>query len=396
MSKNGDNDSVQQAFAREQTMKKVVFIIPTLGGGGAEKILVDMVHSLKDEFDITVLTIYDQGTYRERLGPGVNYRSISKKGGWFARNLLHRMLALLPPRFNYRLFVGGGYEVSIGFLEGLACKLASGASKQAKTVAWIHSDISGINPRHSAYVSHQDQTRSYNRFDHIVCVSQEAKDAFVRTVKPDRDPFVIRNPISRTDILRLAGEHPVSVPKTGFTFCAVGRLVPVKGFDRLLLALADLHQEGHPANLWLVGAGEEESKLKKLALELNIQDHVVFFGYQPVPYGIMAASDCCVSASHSEGFALAVAEALVLGKPVLATACTSLNELLNHGAYGLLVDNSQQGLYEGMKAVISQPTLAAQLAQQASQGGQAFETQGIYQQIKDLLNNKSRAMEDVS
>lgn len=366
-------------------MKRILFSIGSLEGGGAEKVLLDLVNRLCGQYDITVQTIYNEGLYREQLDSRVHYRSIIKKPTLNKKRVFHRLITYLPPKWTYRLLVGRGYDISVAFLEGISSKLISGGQGLARTVSWIHTDISTINPRHAGYWHHQDQARCYARFDQIVCVSGDAKKAFINTVNPPTEPEVIINPIDNQAIVNKAREAMNLPEKRGFTFCSLGRLVPVKAFDRVLRAVARLKQEGLPCCFWLLGEGAEGENLKALARELDIQDEVVFWGFQKNPYPILQSSDAYVCSSLQEGYPLAVAEALVLKKPVVATLCTGSREIINDGEYGLLTENSEEGVYQGMKACLNSPDTLLELQEKAVLGAASFDRDRAMQKVYDLF-----------
>ena len=100
----------------------------------------------------------------------------------------------------------------------------------------------------------------------------------------------------------------------------------------------------------------------------------------------MAGCDVIISSSISEGFPLVLCEALALGKPVIATRCTGNQDVLQDGRFGLLVDNTEEGLTEGMRRVLSDPELYADLKRKARAGTDSLEYDTIITQIQDLLN----------
>lgn len=362
----------------------ILFSIGSLEGGGAEKVLVGLANELCQHHQVTVQTIYNEGLYRDQLDPRVHYRSIIKKPSLNKKRVLHRLITWLPAFISYRLWVGGKYDVAIAFLEGLSSKLISGAGDDTKNVSWIHTNIKPIKPRHAGFTSHRDQARAYARFDRVVCVSGDVAKAFVETVQPTQQPLVIYNPIKGEEIQKKA-TLPASLPqKESFVFCSLGRLVPVKAFDRILHALSRLKLEGLDASLWLLGEGEEKQALTSLVAELGVLDRVVFAGFQQNPYPFVAACDAYVCSSLHEGYPLSVAEALVLSRPVVATLCTGNREILGDGAYGLLVDNSDEGIYQGMKAVLDKQQLE-DLQAKARVGSASFDYHLAMGKVHDLL-----------
>lgn len=120
----------------------------------------------------------------------------------------------------------------------------------------------------------------------------------------------------------------------------VGRLVPEKGQDLLLHALARLRQQGLQLHLDMVGGGELEQALKALAVELNLGDCVSFHGVQPeqVVRQLHQRADVFVLPSRAEGLPVACIEAMAMGTVSIASRITGIPELIEHGVSGLLVE----------------------------------------------------------
>ena len=111
--------------------------------------------------------------------------------------------------------------------------------------------------------------------------------------------------------------------KDGFVVCAVGRLEKVKNFSLLIRAIKDLD-----VKLIIVGEGSEDDSLKHLVQELSIDDKVVFTGFREDVLNIIVNSDICAISSEREGFSYVMAEALLLGIPVVSTDVGDMKKIL--------------------------------------------------------------------
>ena len=110
-------------------------------------------------------------------------------------------------------------------------------------------------------------------------------------------------------------------------------------------------------------------------------------GSQDNPYPYIKSSDLLVCASYFEGYNLTVAEALILGTPVLSTNCAGPNEILDNGKYGLIVDNSEEGLYSGIKDSLDNPEKMQYYKKKARERLDFFNENKIVDKIEELLNN---------
>ena len=123
--------------------KRILFLINTLNGGGAEKVLVDTVNNINpDKFDVTLCTLSDRGIYQNSLKEHVNYKSID---GIFKNKIIKKffrlfIFRLLSDKYIYRLFIKDNYDVEIAFLEGKPTKILS-YSNNSNKIAWVHLDM---------------------------------------------------------------------------------------------------------------------------------------------------------------------------------------------------------------------------------------------------------------
>lgn len=120
----------------------------------------------------------------------------------------------------------------------------------------------------------------------------------------------------------------------------VGRMEPVKNPLVLVEAVAKLRAEGIPAEAWLVGDGSQHGMLEARVAELDLGRHVLLLGYQDDPAQFVSQCDLYVQPSLSEGFGLALVEAMGCGVPVLATAVGGAPEIIEHERTGWLLEGS--------------------------------------------------------
>lgn len=134
-------------------------------------------------------------------------------------------------------------------------------------------------------------------------------------------------------------------------FVNMGRLSPEKGQDNLIKAFADFHQENSNSKLYILGQGVLEDELRALIHELGMQNAVYLLGQQENPFDFLRKCDCFVLSSHYEGQPMVLLEAMTLGMDIIATDIVANRTVLEGGKYGLLVENSIDGLVSGMKQV---------------------------------------------
>ena len=354
--------------------KKVLFVIESLSGGGAEKVLTVLLkHIDKTRFDVTLCTVVETGVYMDEVKKYVSCTSIlgnpNRKtflGKAWYRFKYKCVYNWLPLIWVYRLFVPHGNDVEVAFVEGFATKLmAASSNKQAKKLAWVHTDLINNHWIESIYQNITEERLYYQKYDQIIGVSKQVTNS-VQHLYHLKNVITCYNPIESDVILKWAEEN-ISLPpkKESLRLVSVGRFVPQKAFDRLLCVVNRLYKEGFSLELWLLGDGEQRPLLEQYIRDENLEGIVTLWGFQTNPYPYLQHSDLFVCSSVSEGYSTAVTEALIIGLPVVTTACSGMDELLDNGTYGTVTENDEGALYEGVKRCFTQSDLLNTYKEQA-------------------------------
>lgn len=379
--------------------KNVLFVIESLCGGGAEKVLTTLLKHLdKSKYNITLCTIINTGNYIDEVKPYVNYISVISLPHnqyildriWYA--IKYKLIyELLPISWVYKLFIPKGNDIEIAFCEGFTTKLISKSSnKKAKKIAWVHIDLKQ-NPwpqKLGIYRNIEEETLTYSKFNSIITVSKTVKQSFKDVYGQAEKTITIYNPIDIHDIKQKGRENINGYNKSVMNLVTVGRLIPQKGYDILLQVVARLKNEGYKFVLRILGEGTDLEELLRYKEQYGLQGYVELMGFKKNPYPYIANSDLFICSSRSEGYSLVIAESLVLGIPVLSTYCSGPNELLDEGKYGKLVKNSNDGnnLYEGLKQFLKNKELLEIYRQKAIERGSFFSLTNVINEVEKILN----------
>lgn len=375
---------------------KVLFLIESLSGGGAEKVLsVLLKHLNRNKFDITLCTMVDTGIYVDEVQPYAHYVSIlgSPDKRTFIGKLWYRIryklvYQILPLKWVYQWFIPKDNDVEIAFVEGYATKLLSFSSnKKAKKIAWVHTDLINNPWISDIYISYDEEKKSYEQYNLVVGVSQTATDAVQKKYQLI-NVVTLYNPIESDVIIKKSQEN-ISLPSKKdsgvLRLISVGRFVPQKAYDRLLRIVHRLVAEGYSLELWLLGDGEQRLLLENYIREYSLEKVVTLWGFCKNPYPYISQSDVFVCSSVSEGYSTAITEALILGKPVITTLCSGMNELLNNGACGMITDNSEEALYLGIKKCLDKPDLLLSYKKAVMLRSKEFSLSRIMENIEKIL-----------
>lgn len=351
-------------------MIKILFFIPGLSEGGAEKVLCNLVNNMdQSKFEITVQTIdlYDPERY---LAPGIHYKAINRRKTGWGRTLFSYWFRLCAEfKLAYRFFVKGDYDIEVAYLETIATKIiAQSVNRKAVKLAWVHCDLSKKEGIKNAAEKLKEQ---YLKFDRIVCVSEDVRKGFQNIFGKEFNMIVLNNVIDEEEIRKKAEEPPGDAEnvengfQAGCIFLAVGRLTEQKNFAHLIDACAGLRDDGYRFRLDILGDGPEKERLESQIRDLELNGFVRLCGYKNNPYPWMKRADAVVCSSRYEGISSVVIEALILGKAVITVPCSGMRELLGNSEYGLIADGSDNGLYQCMKKFLSDPILKRQYEVQA-------------------------------
>lgn len=335
-------------------MKKIKlrFIINTLSGGGAEKVLVDLLSQLDcTKYDIQLLTV-SGGVHEKAVPKTVRYRKILRGES----RVLSKIVYKLPPRVFRCLFMREPADIEIAYLEGFPTKIVSGMKTKAGKIAFVHFDMAGTDFLQGAYATKEKCRRCYEAFDKVCFVSEKGKNGFFSVAGELSNAVVLHNVLNTKEIIE-SSKSPIAYDYStdGMKLISLGRLIAPKAYDRLVNIAVSLRESFH-FELWILGDGEERDRLEKAVVDKGLEN-VKFLGFQNNPYAFLKKADLFICSSISEGYSTAVTEAVILGLPVLTTDCAGMNEILDDGKYGMIVPNSEQALEDGLRKILSDATL---------------------------------------
>ena len=364
--------------------KKILFLIHDLGHGGAEKVLVNLVNNMDPEqFEIHVTALFGGGVNEQFLAPHVRYRVIYSKT--MPGN--SHLMKLLSPKQLHSMYVKEHYDVEVAYLEGPASRIISGCEDpRTKTICWIHCTMKSEKELAIGFRSAAEARACYARFDRGVFVSRGVLEAF-RNYCPLVQMQVLYNTNESDKILNKAAES-TQLPGTGIRWCGMGKLVENKCFDRMLRIQKRLLDEGYRVHFLALGEGDQRPKLEQYVRDNGMEEHVTFLGYQTNPYKYVAKCDLFVCASFAEGFSTAATEALIVGTPVCTVEVSGMKEMLgDHNEWGIVTENDENALYEGIKRLLDNPALLAHYKEKAAERGKTFSTENTVNAVQDMLRN---------
>lgn len=344
---------------------RLAFFLPSLRGGGAERVTVNLLKGLaKEGLSLDLVLVKAEGPYLSELPDSIRVIDLHSR----------RVMSSVPGLIRYlrkerpAVLVSAMVHANLAAL--LARRLAGGHTKLAVV---DHSTLSQASAQSSSRKEKLMMPflarRWYRWADGIGAVSQGVADDLARVTGISGNKIrVLYNPVVREELFIHAREdvphpwlHDLGHEKSGLNeisvplIIAIGRLTRPKDFSTLIRAIAEL-RNNRDARLMILGEGEERDALALLTKELGVDDCVQMPGFAANPYAYLARASLFVLSSQWEGLPTVLIEALALGVPVVATDCESgPREILANGRYGRLAPvNDSTALAAQMLAALEQ------------------------------------------
>ena len=337
------------------------------------------------KFDITVMTLFDSGENRQFLRQNVKYETWCKK--MIPGN--SHLMKMLSPRQLHKLIIKEHYDIEVAYLEGPCARVISGCSDPTvKKLAWIHIEQHTTERAAASFRSVSEAKECYRRFDRIICVSQTVKQDFAQALQIPVPHEVLYNTNESDKILRLSQEavDQGMMDSDAIKLVGVGKLLKSKGFDRVARIVKRLKEQGYPVHFYILGEGPVRSSLQEYIQQNGLECSITLLGYQLNPYKYVAKCDLFVCASFAEGFSTAATEALIVGTPVCTVEVSGMKEMLGeNNEYGIVVENNDEALYQGIKRFFVEPGLLEYYTKQAEMRGKDFSTKKTVQAVQKMM-----------
>lgn len=358
----------------------IAIFVPSLRGGGAERIMVTLANgfsALGHRVDLVLAKA--EGPYLSEVSNDVRIVDLGKG----------RVLACLLPLMNYLrreqpqvMMSAMNYANVVAVLAGKLARV------QTRLVVSEHSSLSHRPKGMNASIIRGLMRLLYRTADSVVCTSKgmERDMPLVLGVREEK-AFTIYNPVDIEAVTQQMNEpldHAWLAEGSAPVILAVGRLAEIKDYPTLLHAFAGLRRD-RKVRLIILGQGEEDERLKSLSSDLGIAADVFFAGFQSNPFAWMARCDLLVLSSTKEAFGNVLTEAMVCGLPIVSSDCPSgPKEILEGGRWGRLVP---VGDARALKCAMNE-TLDDTAKPDYTLALQRFEKDKIISQYLDVLLRK--------
>lgn len=317
---------------------KLAFYIPSLGVGGAERVVVNLSNEFSNRgHSVDLVTSNKDGKLRDEVSKEVDLIQhspihVPAYSSLGSVPFLSRYLKRNEPDWLYSAMNHANIPAIIS---------THISDSDTKIMISEHNTPSRlINHSYGNKIIYSMARYLYPHSDCIVTVSDGVKRDLVNEVDISPDKLkTVYNPIVTPSLIQKSFEsveHPWFKSDDINVILGMGRLHPQKRFSDLIRAFSQMNS--HDSRLVIIGEGQEREKLEQHVNELNIDDRVHFLGYVENPYKYLCNASVFALSSAWEGFGNVLVEALACGCPVVSTNCPNGPiEILADGEYGTLV-----------------------------------------------------------
>ena len=368
-------------------MKKVLFVINTLGCAGAETALIELLKSLDEkEYELSLYVLMGQGEMIDKIPENVKllndhyckdsvlskqgkqammktvWRSFWENGNVFGKfayivrtfSAMRRTGKFQPDKILWRVISDGSprfeetYDLAVAYLEGGSTYYVADHVKAKKKAAFIHIDY-----ENSGYTRGMDRN-CFDKMDRIFTVSDEVKKHFLNVYPKYQDKVKVFHNINNQDEIRRKAEEETGFEDhfDGVRLLTVGRLTYQKAYDIAIDAMKLIKDRGYKVRWYILGEGSERPALEKKVKELGLEKEFLMPGAVSNPFPYYKQADIYVHATRFEGKSIAIQEAQTLGCAIIASDCNGNREQIVQEKDGLLCLLEPESIAEAVISLV--------------------------------------------
>lgn len=353
--------------------------------GGTEKSFLNLVDQLPKDCEIDLLFLEEQGVLMNEIPANVNVLLIEN------HQIINEFIKSGSRRFAFQQFAKGNislffkcvlqfvadkfklgknpywaistyikpiekkYDISVAYagIHNFIAFYIIKKTESSKKVLWIHFDVDKVISDFSF------GKRYYHLFDQIFCVAENASKIFKKRFSSAKGEVFTFNNIINNEILLKQAEAGESFTDNfnGLRILTLGRLSEEKGQMMIPEVVQRLKKNSVNFRWYLIGEGKLLESLFKEVRNLEIEESLILLGSKMNPYPFLKDCDLYVQTSLHEGYCITLKEAKVFNKPIVTTNFLSASNLINNNEDGLIVDVSEEGIYQGVKNLLENEEL---------------------------------------
>lgn len=377
-------------------MNKILFVIHSLGAGGAEKSLISLLNVLpKDNLKIDLMILNASGMFLNQIPDSVNVISTPKEliqlmaklnsslflKTFSMKTFLVKLYCIFAHKFfnkhkSYSLSqhywhiahriipkLSNKYDTAISYMDGYCNWYVIEKVDAKKKLLWIHNDYNKYNYDSSFDLSF------FEKANKVITISEKCKQSLIDKFPTLIDRFDIIENILSPNIIRkqsefynemLSANDGFYVDKK-FKILSIGRLMEQKGFDMAIDAAKILKDYELDFCWYILGDGPLRKELELHADKTGVSKYIKFIGLRSNPYAYIKKADLYVMPSRYEGKSIALDEAKILCKPIVVTKYPSVYDAIKDKENGYLVEINSESIANGILELYNNISLREKL-----------------------------------
>lgn len=384
-------------------MKKILFVLQAVRSGGSATSMLNLLELLRAEgIECDIFLLERDGCFLKRAEKAGHLlpeekiissvlcpqNKLSQKG---ISSLLIRMRYVLTHKISgvdkaKEIFykksaekLSGKYDTVVAYQESMCTEYVQ-YIEATKKIAWIHNDYE----RFSINKTFEQQQMLYDKYNELVCVSEASMESMLKNIEVTSDHIhLIYNTIPRDYIISQSNIQVEKLKRGAFVFISMGRFQEQKGFDRAVWVASKLKEKGINFTWFIIGDGAEFNRIQTLIKEAGLDGTMMLLGVKKNPFPYVKQADCFVMTSRYEAQPMVLNGALTLGIPVISTRFSSAAEVVEDEYNGMIVDNSEAGILNGIEKFIFNQELRCKISDGAKNF--VYNNEAIVKQVMDLF-----------
>lgn len=358
-------------------MKKILISAYSLGLGGIETSLVTLLKELEKRYEITLVLEKKEGIFLEKISPNIEIIEYTPNNN---KNIIIRKAKNMMKQIKFKEKYRNKYQFSLAYAtyslsSGFVARTAS-----ENSALWVHADYLTLNYNDEEKTRKYYESLHYNNYKHIVFVSQEARNNFIKLCPEAKEKAIYCNnlidgqriiekskeEIEKEDIEKIDkkdDEEKINKKeqigqgknnkKEETIFLNIGRHDErQKRLTRIIQVAKKLKEEKKNFKILFVGDGQDSELYKKQVKEEKLEDEIIFLGKKKNPYPYYKISDCVILTSDYEGYPVVFLESMILKKPIITTKVSDYEQIENN--FGLVTTKDIEDIYQKAKQFIEQ------------------------------------------
>lgn len=334
----------------KQEKKRLLFTAYSLNVGGIENALINLVNRINlDKYKVEILLEKKEGVFLNKVKEEITVKEYKIYNN---KNIVIRKILNLTKRVLYGLTNYKTYDFSCCYATySLSGSRLSKIASENNSI-YIHSNYEHLYKKEKDFREFFDN-RDIRKFKHIIFVSNQAKESFLKYYKGEEKKCLVLNNFINIEEIKKNKKEDIKEqkPSNKTLFMFVGRL---DDSSKKLGRAINLVKEIKKIEFWIIGDGKDKKKYQDIVKKEKLENRIKFLGEKKNPYPYMNIADYIILTSDYEGFPVTYLEAITLNKPLITTIDVSDDKLNIGKDYASIISKDEKEMLKEVKDILKE------------------------------------------